>query len=174
MTVQATPTGDAERPVVATDVFRNAMGHLAMPVAVVAAAEGAERDAVTTTTLCSASVDPPTLIVSINRQSALNALAERTRAFSVNVLTDEQATIGRIFSDARRTGDRRFGQGTWTTGTTGSPLLDDTLATFDCELVQTLDYGPNRILIGRVVLILFGEKQPLLYRDGFFRRLTTS
>ncbi|WP_293865568.1 flavin reductase family protein [uncultured Alsobacter sp.] len=174
MTVQTTRAGEGERPVVATDAFRNAMGHLAMPVAVVAAGDGGERDAVTTTTLCSASVDPPTLIVSVNRHSPLNALAERSRAFSVNVLTDEQATIGRVFSDARRTGERRFGQGTWTTGATGSPLLEDTLATFDCELVQTLDYGPNRILIGRVVAIGFGEKQPLLYRDGFFRRLTTS
>ena len=174
MTVQTPHAGDGDRPVVAAETFRNAMGHLAMPVAVVAAGDGADRDAVTTTTLCSASVDPPTLIVSINRQSRLNALAERSGAFSVNVLTDEQATIGRVFSDARRTGDRRFGQGTWTTGTTGSPLLDDTLATFDCKLVQTLDYGPNRILIGRVVSIGFGEKQPLLYRDGFFRRLTTS
>lgn len=173
MAVQATRTGDEERPVVETGAFRNAMGHLAMPVAVVAASDGTIREAVTTTTLCSASVDPPTLIVSINRQSVLNGLVEDSRAFSVNVLTDEQASVGRVFSDARRKGDRRFSEGSWTSGTTGSPLLEDALATFECELVQTMDYGQNRILIGRVVSIGFGEKQPLLYRDGFFRRLTT-
>jgi flavin reductase (DIM6/NTAB) family NADH-FMN oxidoreductase RutF len=166
--------GATEPPVVDAESFRAAMGHLAMPVALVAAQHGAVQDAFTTTTVCSAGVDPPTLIVCINRHSTLGELIERTRSFSVNVLTDEQAAIGRLFSVPRRDSDGRFGAGTWRTGLTGAPLLDDALASFDCRMVQDLDSGPNRIVLGRVVSIGFGEKQPLLYRGGFFRRLAVS
>jgi flavin reductase len=174
MAGHAKSAGAAQPPVVSAESFRAAMRHLAMPVAVVAAQDGAVRDALTTTTVCSASVDPPTLIICINRQSTLGGLIERSRAFSVNVLTDEQTAIGRLFSDPRRDPDGRFDAGTWRAGQTGSPLLEDALASFDCEMVQALDVGANRVVLGRVVSIGFGEKQPLLYRDGFFRRLAVS
>jgi flavin reductase (NADH) len=174
MSASGTDMGAPERPPVDPEAFRITMRQLALPVAIIAAQHGTTRDGLTTTTVCSAAADPPMLVVCVNRNASVEALVGRSRTFSVNFLSEEQSPLARLFSGPHRDPETRFAADAWRQGATGSPVLEAAVGSFECEVVQKLAHGTHNILLGRVVAIGTHEGSPLLYRDGFFRRLATA
>ncbi len=62
--------------------------------------------------------------------------------------------------------------GNWQELVTGSPVLTDALAAFDCRLVDFRVMATHMVLIGEVMGISFGEQKPaLLYMDRGYRAL---
>lgn len=153
--------------------FRLAMRKVASPVAVITTRAGDMRNGLTATAVCSATTDPPTLVVCINRGATCEALIARAGSFAVNFLTEQQASIARLFSTARLDPAERFAEGRWSPGPTGAPMLADTVASFDCRVVQVVPCGTHSIFMGQVVGVQSSDGPMLLYRDGYFRRLST-
>src|SRR6188474_1275959 len=83
---------------VAPDDFRGAMRHLAGGVSVITAGRARDITGMTVTSVSSLSVDPPTLIVSINRESSSWPLVKRDGFFGVNILTSDQINIAERFT----------------------------------------------------------------------------
>ena len=75
---------------VSADDFRGAMRHLTGGVSVITAGRGRDVSGMTVTSVSSLSVDPPSLIVSINRTASSWPLIQRHGAFGVNILTADQ------------------------------------------------------------------------------------
>lgn len=137
---------------VGSDDFRGAMRHLAGGVSVITAGRGRDITGMTVTSVSSLSVDPPTLIVSINRGSSSWPLIKRHGFFGVNILTADQIDIAdRFTGKAGLKGADRFAGAEWITRASGVPLLVGALAAIDCEVEDIVERHSHAIVIGRVL-----------------------
>ena len=154
--------------VVAADDFRSALRHLAGGVSVITVGRGNDITGMTVTSVSSLSVDPPSLVVSINRASSSWPLLKRHGFFGVNILTADQIDVAERFTgkDGLK-GAERFAGATWTTGTSGVPLLAGALAAIDCEAEDIIERHSHAIVIGRVLdLRLSSRTAALAYWQG--------
>ena len=140
-----------ETEVAASD-FRNAMRRLTGGVSVITAGKGRDISGMTVTSVSSLSVDPPSLIVSLNRESSSWPLVKRYGFFGVNILTSDQIDIAERFTGkGGLKGADRFAGARWTTRASGVPLLEDALAAIDCEVEDVVERHSHAIVIGRVL-----------------------
>jgi flavin reductase (DIM6/NTAB) family NADH-FMN oxidoreductase RutF len=151
-----------EREVSAGD-FRGAMRHLAGGVSVITVGRGKDISGMTVTSVSSLSVDPPTMIVSINRQSSSWPLLKRHGFFGVNILTADQIDIAERFAgkDGVKGADR-FAGAQWSTRVSGVPLLVGALAAIDCEAEDIIERHSQAIVIGRVLDIQISRRTAAL------------
>jgi len=148
--------------------FRGAMRHLAGGVSVITAGRGKDMTGMTVTSVSSLSVDPPTLIVSINRGSSSWPILKRLGVFGVNILTADQLDIAERFTgkDGLKGADR-FTGAEWMTRVSGVPLLVGALAAVDCEVEEIVERHSHAIVIGRVMdLQLSSRTAALAYWQG--------
>ena len=132
--------------------FRNAMRQLTGGVSVITAGRGKDISGMTVTSVSSLSVDPPSLIVSLNRESSSWPLVKRYGFFGVNILTSDQIDIAERFTGkGGLKGADRFTGARWTTRASGVPLLADALAAIDCEVEDVVERHSHVIVIGRVL-----------------------
>jgi flavin reductase (DIM6/NTAB) family NADH-FMN oxidoreductase RutF len=148
--------------------FRGAMRHLAGGVSVITVGRGKDIAGMTVTSVSSLSIDPPALIVSINRSASSWPLLKRYGFFGVNILTSDQIDIAERFAGKDGlTGAGRFGGAEWTTRASGVPLLAGALAAIECEVEEIVERHSHAILIGRVLdLQLASRTAALAYWQG--------
>ena len=144
---------------ISSDDFRGAMRHLTGGVSVITAGRGREISGMTVTSVSSLSVDPPALIVSINREASSWLLLKRYGGFGVNILTSDQIDIAERFTgkDGLKGADR-FAGAEWATRASGSPLLVDALAAIDCEVEDIIERHSHAIVIGRVLDVMVSAR----------------
>jgi flavin reductase (DIM6/NTAB) family NADH-FMN oxidoreductase RutF len=151
------------KPGTPADDFRGAMRHLVGGVAVITAGRGIEITGMTVTSVSSLSLDPPSLVVSINRASSTWPVLERCGVFGVNVLAAEQLDIAERFSGKNGLkGAERFAGGEWTTRGPSAPLLVGAAAALDCEVEHVIERYSHAIVIGRVRHVLRSKHESAL------------
>ena len=154
--------------------FKTVMRQVVSSVAIVTARSGKVRNGLTATAVCSVSAEPPTMLVCVNRRATAESLIAESGAFAINILTEEQHQIARLFSTSKLGSDERFAEGRWAPLVTGAPVLDGAVAAFDCRVEERVLSGTHHIYIGRVVAATSLDQHALLYRDGAFRRLAAN
>jgi flavin reductase (DIM6/NTAB) family NADH-FMN oxidoreductase RutF len=132
--------------------FRDAMRRLTGGVSVITVGRGSDITGMTVTSVSSLAVDPPSLIVSINRNSSSWPLLKRLGFFGVNILAAGQREVAERFTgkDGLKGADR-FAGAQWTTRVSGVPLLVDALSAIDCEVEEIVERHSHAIVIGRVL-----------------------
>lgn len=144
---------DASRPPpVDPAAYRAALRELlgAVSVVTVGRAPG-HRNGFTATSVTSLSVDPPLLLVCVNRSASSYPLLLRERAFAVNILNAAQREISDRFAGREGvSGDARFRGARWTALVTGAPVLAEALAVADCDVQEIIERGTHAIVIGAV------------------------
>ena len=137
---------------VSPDDFRTAMRQLTGGVSIITAGRGRDISGMTVTSVASLSVDPPALIVSVNRTASSLTLLKRYGFFGVNILTSDQLDIAERFTgkDGLKGADR-FAGAEWSTRASGVPLLVGALAAIDCEVEEIVERHSHAIIIGRVL-----------------------
>jgi flavin reductase (DIM6/NTAB) family NADH-FMN oxidoreductase RutF len=142
-----------------------ALRRLASAVAVVTCRSGGTRHAMTATAVNALSMQPPSMIVCVNRSATFHAAISCADSFAINILHRSQIEISMGCGGQVR-GEDRFGYGAWGEEA-GVPVLTDAQAHVVCTKDAKLDYGSHTIFIGRVTSIgLHGEIDPLIYVDG--------
>src|SRR6478672_966057 len=137
--------------VVSSADFRGAMRHLTGGVSVITAGRGKDITGMTVTSVSSFSVEPPTLLVSINRDASSFPLIKRHGAFGVNILNADQLDIAERFAGkGGLKGADRFAGADWITSVSGVPLLTGALAAIDCEVEEIIERHSHGLVIGRV------------------------
>ena len=145
--------------------FRKAMRTLASTVSVISTADKTGRFGMTATAVCSLAVDPPAILVCINRSASLHQPLLGAGIFCVNVLHADQDALAQAFS--RKDGGDRFAWGNWKTDERGIPFLADAQASVFCDVSGTYNHGTHSIVIGAVYGVLARDQiHPLLYQDG--------
>ena len=119
----------------------------------------------TANSFTSVSLDPPLVLVCIDHNALSYPTWAATEHFAVNVLAEEQREVSGIF--AGKTADK-FAQVTWHAGTTGSPLIDDSLSWVDCRVYKRVEAGDHLVLIGQVQDFRYTPANPLGYFRGAY------
>jgi flavin reductase (DIM6/NTAB) family NADH-FMN oxidoreductase RutF len=147
--------------------FRQAMRHVATGVTVVTSLRNGEPRGITVNAFASVSLDPPSLLICINREARSYLFISTSRIFCVNVLAGEQRALAERFAGKVR--DHQFDGVGYRIDATGAPVLEGTIAHFDCELAHEYQFGSHSILIGRVLSCAARSGSPLGYFKGGFR-----
>lgn len=156
-----------------TRAFKLGMRSLASAVSVVTSAHAGHRYGMAATAVCSASAEPPTVLVCVNRLAGTHAAIDKSAAFCVNVLRAEDFELSNIFSGAQ-SGEGRFKSREWLRLATGAPALADALVSFDCRVVKKLQHGSHTIFLGEVAQLRGGRKgKPLLYAEAQYAKLAS-
>lgn len=148
--------------------FRGAMRHLAGGVSVITVGRAKDITGMTVSSVASLSVDPPTLIVSINRESSSWPLLKRYGVFGVNILSSDQLDVAERFTGkGGLKGADRFAGAQWTHLVSGVPLLVGALAAIDCEAEDIIERHSHAVVVGRVLDIRSsGRTAALAYWQG--------
>ncbi|MDM1248803.1 flavin reductase [Acinetobacter sichuanensis] len=132
--------------------FKNAMSLLTSAVNVVTTSGMSGRYGFTASAVCSVTDTPPTLLVCMNQASSSHAHFIENKVLTVNVLAAQHEHLSTAFS-TKMTTEERFKHAKWTELETGSPVLEDALVSFDCEIEQIQAVGTHSIFMCRVVAI---------------------
>lgn len=147
------------------------MRQLAGGISVITAGVGDEATGLTVTTAHSLSVDPPVMIISVNRNSSGYTAITRHGHFCVNILGAEHRDVAERFSGVGGIKGRDRYQGrSWSVLTTGALALDGALAAIDCEVSEVIDRHSHGLILGdvrQIRLAEFGAPQ-LVYRGGTY------
>jgi flavin reductase (DIM6/NTAB) family NADH-FMN oxidoreductase RutF len=147
-------------------LFRQAMRRFPAAVTVVTArsAEG-EDIGMTATAVTSLSMDPPSLLVCINRNTAFHRAMNGVTAFCVSALRMGHETISANFGGAKPLGER-FTDGVWGRED-GTPYLIDAQTNIFCYKAAVFEHATHSIVVGEVKsLIVHQAVAPLLYING--------
>jgi len=154
--------------------YRDAMARLGAAVHVVTTDGSAGLGGFTASAVCSVTDDPPTLIVCQNRASDRNAVFKANGVLCVNTLMPGHEELSGVFAGRIEAVDERFASGNWTTLATGSPVLDDAAASFDCRIANVLEVGTHSVFICEVEQIRLGpSRQGLIYFDRAYHRVAS-
>ncbi|MEA2619739.1 MAG: 3-hydroxy-9,10-secoandrosta,3,5(10)-triene-9,17-dione monooxygenase reductase component [Chloroflexota bacterium] len=144
------------------DVFRRVMGHFVTGVTVVSAFEGEQPCGITVNALSSVSLDPPLVMVALDRRRFLTPIVRAAGRYAVNVLSEDQQALSDCFAGAPvEPGRGDFCGAAWHPGETGLPLIDEAIATLECTVVQTFSAGDHDLFIGRVDALANQEEHPM-------------
>jgi flavin reductase (DIM6/NTAB) family NADH-FMN oxidoreductase RutF len=153
------------------DAFCETFRGVPVPVSVVTARNGAGGPhATTVSAFCSLSVDPPLLLVALDRSSDLLKLIEEQGRFGVNVLARGQEEIG---AECARKGPEKLTGVSWRYDD-GLPRIDGSSAWLACEVQDLLSGGDHVIVVGLVTACDKASDQPLLYYKRRFLSIPES
>lgn len=159
------------RPVVGNSEFRAAMAAMASTVSVVTARRGEERIGRTVTSMLSLSMNPPTILVSIDIMSRLADLIAKTGGFSLAMLADDQESIGDAFAGRVEAGER-FNVGQWAEWPSGHPMLLGAITALDCDVIGSIETGTHVLFAGAIVEAeTTTSRAPLLWQRHHYHRL---
>jgi flavin reductase len=153
--------------------FKLGMRSLAGAVNIITSCHDGRLFGMTATAVCSASADPPTVLVCVNHATTTHQAIEQAGVFCVNVLRHEDRELSSLFSGQQK-GEGRFRAERWARLATGSPVLLNALVSFDCRVSNRLVHGTHTIFLGEVEQLQIGKKgKPLLYSDGQYAKLAS-
>jgi flavin reductase (DIM6/NTAB) family NADH-FMN oxidoreductase RutF len=148
--------------------FRDVIGHFASGVTVITARQDGEPKGTTASAVTSLSLEPPMVLVCLNKESSTGKAVAASGRFAVNILGEDQAAEAMRF--AKKEGDK-FAGVAMSAGERGEPLLADALATLECHVAEDVTGGTHSVFFGEVERASARTGAPLAYFRGQFGRL---
>ncbi|WP_340121776.1 flavin reductase family protein [Methylobacter svalbardensis] len=124
----------------------------------------------TVTAFSSVSINPPQILVCLNESADTGAGIKQSQHFAVNILSSTQQDVSNQFAGGSNQ-QQRFENTPWTAGTTGAPILDNSLMSLECKVIEEVRAGTHWIIIGEVQDCVCREGEPLLYYRGNYQQL---
>ncbi len=116
----------------------------------------------------SVSLDPPLVLICIDRKARILEHFLTSDFFAINILRENQQALSERFA---RTEEDRFGTVEWYAGETGTPLIPGALAALECAVFERRPAGDHTILIGEVAHAVRHEGLPLIYFSSSYQAL---
>jgi flavin reductase (DIM6/NTAB) family NADH-FMN oxidoreductase RutF/pimeloyl-ACP methyl ester carboxylesterase len=150
--------------------LRDAMGCFATGITVVTTLDEAKTPiGLTVNSFSSVSLDPPLVSVCLDNHAGSLDVFRAAQSFAINVLHTGQQSISNLFASK---GVDRFAGVDWSTWERNVPIIEGSLASFECIKKDMIIQGDHSIFIGEVVRAKFEpHRDPLLYFGGKYRRL---
>ena len=150
------------------DNFRLAMRRYIYSVSIMSNKDNADNpNAITVSSVTSISMDPPSLLICINKSSRIHDSIELGSKFCINLLNNEQEDISNICSDEDMY-DQRFKDENWNLD--GIPFLKNAQANIFCKVDKLTSYHTHTIVIGLVEDANYADEiSTLTYVDGEYK-----
>lgn len=136
----------------APDLFRSAMSNFASGVTVVTTVQGGIDHAMTASAFTSVSLDPPLVLVCVDKSTRFHQAVALTGRWAASILSADQlsaaewlATRGRPLAGQLEAVPHGRGE------VTGAALLDEALCRMECRTWEMYDGGDHTIVVGEVV-----------------------
>jgi flavin reductase (DIM6/NTAB) family NADH-FMN oxidoreductase RutF len=155
-------------PQLSSHDFRDVIGRFASGVTVITATHEGRPVGTTASAVTSLSVEPPMILICLNKSSATGAAIRASGRFAVNILGEEHADLAARF--ASKAPDRFEGVRI-VPGAGGVPLLDGALATLECRVTEEASGGSHRVFFAEVERASARDGAPLTYFRGLYGRL---
>jgi len=147
---------------------RQIMGRFATGVTLVTARSDEKILGMTANAVLSLSLDPPLILVSVNKKNQMRKFLKKSNCFAINVLRDDQEEISRRFATP---GPKDFSDLELVESKTGSPVLVNALAFIDCQIVQVVPGGDHDMFIGKPLAGETRDGNPLIFYSGQYTQL---
>ena len=164
----------SEHRVAITDAnLRKMRGLFASGVTAVTTTLDGRLRGVTVSAFTSVSLDPPLVLIALANETTLRDMLTESGIFAVNLLSDDQEFLSERFAARAPLVNEEFEGVPYFVAVTGAPILEQSLAWYDCRVEATHPGGDHTLCVGRVEAIGFGDKdrQPLVYFANHYRRL---
>jgi flavin reductase (DIM6/NTAB) family NADH-FMN oxidoreductase RutF len=146
--------------------FRKTLGMFATGVTVLTTSSGANVHGMTANAFMSVSLEPPLVLISIDRRARMSNLLHEGTRFAVNVLEASQASLSDRFAGRIAEGpEPRFEL------VHETPLVEGALAHLVARVVRSYWGGDHSLFLGQVEYARYGEGEPLLFHGGRYERL---
>lgn len=119
--------------------------------------------------LSQASFEPPLIMAGIKRDSRLHQAIENSKSFAVHVVGKSQKNLATSFFKGAAEENGKLNGFAFSPGTTGSPVLTDPPAWFECRVLDALRRGDHTIFVAEVVDAgVRSDEEALTIRDAGF------
>ena len=149
--------------------FRRALGSFPTGVTVVTTMDKNNKPiGFTANSFTSVSLNPHLILICIGKNSSNIQSFTQAEYFAISILSHNQRQISITFANPS---DDRFAEVKWEKKETGSPIISDSVAWFDCKKKQSIDAKKNNlddhiILIGQVLNFAASTNIPLVFLQG--------
>ncbi|WP_028605706.1 flavin reductase family protein [Ottowia thiooxydans] len=147
---------------VTIDEFRAAMRSLPGGISIVTTGAGEEASGIVVSSLTSISAEPPLICFFINQESSCYPTLVKSGYFAANVLGQGHSDVMDAFL-RRPQGRERFTVGRWREGHERVLVLEDALASMECDTVFTQQIGTHRMVVGKIRRTRCESSVPLVH-----------
>jgi len=149
--------------------LRQVMGHFATGVTIITTFnKDGQMHGLTANAFTSVSLEPPLLLISVDKKAESYPAFEESKVFTVNILADEQESLSRKFAVS---GGNKFEGVAYRKGGNGAAILDGTLAHIECTLYATYEGGDHTLYLGEIQEAEVREGKPLVFYRGGYRAI---
>ena len=155
------------------DQLRAAMRNWATGVALVTVGDRDQGHGMTVNSFTSISLEPPLILVSIERTTRTHHLALENGRFAIAILKADQEELSEIFAGRTPDNDNRFKDVDVEYTPAGIPVPLEPMAVLDCVIDRTMDAGTHTLFIALVEHArISADGAPLLYFNRDYHRLS--
>jgi 4-nitrophenol 2-monooxygenase / 4-nitrocatechol 4-monooxygenase, reductase component len=149
--------------------LRRVMGHFATGVTVITSfRKSGELHGLTANAFTSVSLEPPLLLICVDKKAESYPCFDEVGVFTVNILAADQESLSRRFAVS---GGNKFEGVAYHLGGNGAPILESTLGHIECRITARHDGGDHTIYVGEVQEAETREHKPLLFFRGGYREI---
>ena len=149
------------------DNFRLAMRRYIYSVSIMSSKDDDYLNAITVSSVTSISMDPPSLLICINKSARIHDTLKIGSEFCINLLNKDQEELSNICSD-EDSYDERFKDQNW--NTKGVPFLANAQANIFCKVDKLSSYHTHTIVVGLVQDANYSDEiSTLTYVNGNYK-----
>ena len=170
-----TDVAEAVRPAIEATLFRQLLGCFPTGVAVITTRTFDGRPVgLTCNSFSSVSLEPPLVLFSLRKASRLLTAFTGADAFAINILSERQDALSGHFASSRI--EDKFEGVAWRSGQLRMPLIEDSLASFECSVFACHEAGDHYVFIGEVKHMSAGpaDHHALVFYKGAYMMLAES
>jgi flavin reductase (DIM6/NTAB) family NADH-FMN oxidoreductase RutF len=146
--------------------FRRTLGMFATGVTVITTLADEQVHGMTANAFMSVSLQPPLIVISVDRRARMNNLLREEVRFGVSVLEEKQSVLSDRFAGRGGDGPEPAFELVHET-----PLVEGALAHLVARVVRSYWGGDHSLFLGRVEYVRYGEGTPLLFHGGGYGRV---
>jgi flavin reductase (DIM6/NTAB) family NADH-FMN oxidoreductase RutF len=162
-------TASRENMAIEPQELRRVMGHFATGVTVITTKDkDGTPQGLTANAFMSLSLNPPLVLISVDKGATCYACFEAGNGFTVNFLGEEQEEISKRFATK---GIDKFSGVQWHPGRNGAAIIDGVIGSVECKITQCHDGGDHTIVVGEILNVSATGDRPLLFFKGKYQRL---
>lgn len=149
--------------------LRQVMGHFTTGVTIITTVnKDGQMQGLTANAFTSVSLEPPLLLISVDKKAESWPAFEESKVFTVNILADDQEVLSRKFAVS---GGDKFEGVAYRRGANGAAILEGALAYIECTLYAAYEGGDHSVYLGEIQEAEVREGKPLVFFRGGYRAL---
>ena len=148
-----------------TDLMKQVNRQFVTGVTVVTAMDGEKPRGLAVNAFSSITLDPPTVMVAVQRTSSTHECLFRASHLAINILSVDQLDVVNRFAVKS---DDKFAGLDWEAGPFGSPLIGRSGAQMEVEIRERLQASTHTLFVCRVVHATVSDRHPMVYSAGRF------